>query len=199
MPSPTELRRALYVCAQEKNFVDPITELAPNSEESLSGILAIKAQQLKVRWAEISLYSPTFESSGNALSIIDERGAFASEYRLLHSDGQGAEIWQGMPSDIVHISSSGKNVVIFENKIGSRVGYESQSPVSNQFARQMDFLISLSGSHIEKVAYVLISTRYMLENCWYLELDASLEHAERRKKLPTYAIAWEDIFDATAP
>lgn len=197
MPSPTELRKALYSSAQEKKFIDPITGLPPNSEESLSGILAIKAQQLKVRWEDISLFSPKFEKAGNAKSIIDEHGVFASEYRLLHSDSRGAEIWQGMPSDIVHISSSGKMVVIFENKIGSRVGYESQSPVSNQFARQMDFLISLSGSHIEKVAYILISSRYMLENCWYPELDASLEHAERRNKLPTYAIAWEDVFDAT--
>lgn len=199
MPSPAQLRRELYTHAQEKNFVDPLTGLTPNSEESLTGILSIKAQQRKVNWSEIPIYDPTFKETGTASAVVDIHGVFVSEYRLLHSESRGAEIWQGMPCDIVHISSSGKSVVIFENKIGSKVGYESQNPVSNQFARQMDFLIDISESHIEKVTYVLISPRYMLEQNWYPELNASLDHAQRRSKLPTYTMAWEDVFHATVP
>ena len=197
MPSPTELRRRLYDDAAKSGFVDPLTLLAPDSEPSMSGILALKAQQRMIDWGKVSLNSPSFKPVGAASDIIDADGTFVAEYRLLHSDAKGATTWQGMPCDVVHIGSDGKSVVVFESKIGSEVGYESDSPATNQFARQMDFLISLAGSHIERVAYVLISTRYMLEKEWYPQLEASLDYSGRRAVLPAFTVIWEEVISAT--
>ncbi|MCB1611885.1 MAG: hypothetical protein KDI60_09040 [Xanthomonadales bacterium] len=198
MASPTRLRQELYARAKAQGFVDPLSGHAPSSEESLSGVLAFFAQRKKISWEEIPLYNTTYTKPlMNAAELIDANGFFLTEYRLLHSTDHGGDIWQGMPADIVHANHALTSVVLFESKLGGKVGYDEHSPETNQFARQIDYLVNLAKMRSLSVSYVLLSTEYMLVNGWYRDtLIQSLSCKDRKDVVDSYVVAWEHIISA---
>lgn len=200
MASTTHLRKELYAYAKERGVIDPITQIAPDSENSITGVLCLKAQQGKIAWKQIQLFDIKTKNEVGKASNVFKDGVFVSEYKLLHSNENEEKIWGGMPADIVHMHSSSECVVLLEIKIGGNVGYESNNPESNQIARQLDFLANIPGSRIKRLVYVFVTTRGMAEQEWYKEiLEKSLNCKERSKKVDAYLVKLEDIFDACEP
>ena len=175
---------------------DPITGYPPQDERALSGLLCLYSQQNKIIWNNIPLrdVADFSKQKGNAADFIDTAGVYLAEYKLL-GDTEGT-IWNDMSADIMYASADYKTVVIFENKIGPGIGYEP-SPVSNQFARQLEYLIKLKRQHIIKAALFLISPEELLKKgrfCGDNELKGALTYGNRDQTVPGYLIAWEDIF-----
>src|SRR5579872_4983133 len=69
-------------------------------------------------------------------------------------------------ADLAYVSKDVRSVVMFENKIGSDIQYEP-TPESNQLARQLEYLVTLSKSGRE-VVLILVSSRKLLGAGWYV-------------------------------
>lgn len=198
MASLSQLKQDLFALATERGFVDLITGCAPSSERALSGILSLFAQLNRIAWERVPLYDvEELQTTCQVSSLMAGPGSYLSEYLLLHRDKKEESIWGGMPADMMYLSNDCSRIVLFENKIGSEVGYEP-TPESNQLARQLDYLASLLRDPTKSVSLVLISSRSMLDLNWYQsDFKDSLECNGRNKLVSGYFAAWEDIFNAT--
>ncbi|RII25319.1 MAG: hypothetical protein CXR31_14065 [Geobacter sp.] len=192
------MKQELFKLAKTRGFVDSITGCTPYSERALSGILALFAQLNRIAWDRIPLYDvEKLQTTSQASSLIAGPGSYLSEYLLLHRDQKEESIWGGMPADMMYLSNDCSRIVLFENKIGSEVGYDP-TPESNQLARQLDYLASLQRDQTKSVSLVLITARSMIDLNWYQsDFQGSLECNERGKLVSGYFVAWEDVFNAT--
>lgn len=197
MPSIGTLKQDLFNLATLRGFCDPVTGCFPLSETALSGFLCLYAQRQKVQWDKVPLYDvESFKNKGDAGDLIQYPGSFLTEYPLLHRNGAEERIWGWMPADILYVSADSASIALFENKIGGDIAYEP-TPASNQFARQLDYLITFRDGLTRNVSLVLVSTRQMFELRWYrTEFADALKHNDRFVTAPGYLATWEDIFEA---
>jgi hypothetical protein len=129
---------------------------------------------------------------------VPAKGAFLTEYLLLHRDRSDECVRGGMPADMVSVDIDSARVVMFENKIGGDIGYEPASE-SNQLARQLDYLIGLLGRGVRDASLPLVSARALFDLGWYRqEFAGVLHHNGRSAKVPDYLVTWEDLFDVMA-
>ena len=193
------MKADLFEYAQHRKFCDPLSGCVPCSETNLTGLLSFYAQRQAIAWERVALYDcDTFKRTASAADLITYPGAFLSEYVLPNRDEREGSIWGSMPADLLYISADLATVVMFENKIGGSIGYES-GPETNQLARQLDYLVNLRKGRVERTAFILLSARPMLEAQWYRrELSESLLHNNRQTDAPGYLMTWEDLCDATA-
>jgi hypothetical protein len=192
------MRAALFEYARRCGFCDPLSACVPRSETNLTGLLSFYAQRQAIAWERVALYDcDTFNRMASAADMITHPGAFLSEYVLPSRDEREESIWGSMPADLLYISANLATVVMFENKIGGSIGYD-RGPEKNQFARQIDYLVNLRTGKVKRAAFILISTRQMLDAQWYRrELSQSLLYNERYTTVPGYLMTWEDVCDAT--
>lgn len=192
------MKTALFEHAERRRFCDPLTGCVPCSERNLSGLLSFYAQRQSIAWNQVGLYDcTTFERKASAADLVTYPGTFLSEYVLPNRDEREGQIWGGMPADMLYISADLATVVVFENKIGSRIGYEPTSE-TNQLARQLDYLVHLKRASVKRAAFVLISARSMLESQWYRsDFSRSLLCNRRYDEASGYLMTWEEVFDAT--
>jgi hypothetical protein len=197
--SVSALKRELFELAEARGIRDPLTGCTPISERALTGLLCFYAQREAVSWERVPLYDvDSLKTKGFAADIVARGGSFLGEYILQHRDQSEERIWGGMPADLLYVSGDGVSVVIFENKIGSEIGYEP-TPESNQLARQLEYLISLRRGSAQNVSLFLVSARSMFALEWYRpEFSGALKHDGRYLKASGYLVMWEDVFDAIA-
>lgn len=194
-----KLKAKIFEAARSSGFVDPFTGHVPESERALSGLLAFYGQRDRIDWAKVTLFDarPEEPTSITADLLIEQRGSYISEYLLMHSTTEELNLWGQMPADVMYLSSDGGTAVLWENKVGSNIGY-GPAPDENQFARQLQYLRAVHNrsSSIRRTAFVVVSGAAMLEANWYKgELQETLNHMSDRVSA-CYTVAWESIFQA---
>lgn len=199
MPRIQQLKAEIFGAARSSGFVDPFTGHVPESERALSGLLAFYGQRDRIDWAKVTLFDAKSQEAVSMAAdfLIEARGSYISEYLLMHSTTEELNLWGQMPADMMYLSSDGATAVLWENKVGSKIGY-GPTPNENQFARQLRYLQVLRnrGSAIRRTAFVLISGAAMLEANWYKgELQETLSHMPD-VMTACYTVAWESIFRA---
>ena len=194
-----KLKTEIFDAARSSGFVDPFTGHVPESERALSGLLAFYGQRDRIDWAKVTLVDARSQESASIAAdfLVEPRGSYISEYLLMHSTTEELNLWGQMPADMMYLSSDGATAVLWENKVGSNIGY-GPAPNENQFARQLRYLQALRnrGSAIRRTAFVLVSGAAMLEANWYKgELQETLNHMPD-VMTACYTVAWESIFRA---
>lgn len=199
MPRIQELRAEIFGAARSSGFVDPFTGHVPESERALSALLALYGQRDRIDWAKVTLYDERSQESTSIAAnfLIEPRGSYISEYLLMHSTTEELNLWGQMPADVMYLSSDATTAVLWENKVGSHIGY-GPAPNENQFARQLQYLQAVHNrsSTVRRTAFVLVSGAAMLEANWYQgELQKTLSHMPDVVSA-CYTVAWESIFRA---
>lgn len=194
-----KLKAKIFEAARISGFVDPFMGHVPESERALSGLLAFYGQRDRIDWAKIRLFDASSQepTSIAANLLFQPRGSYISEYLLMHSTAEELNLWGQMPADVMYLSSDATTAVLWENKVGSHIGY-GPAPNENQFARQLQYLQAVHNrsSSIKRTAFVLVSGAAMLEANWYKrELQETLNHMPDLVAA-CYTVAWESIFRA---
>jgi len=167
MPTVASLKQELIGLAAERAIADPLSGCRPTSERALTGILCFHGQRESIDWPRVPLYDVSSRlERARGSEFISPEGCFLSEHVLLHENVHDESIWGGMPADLLYLSRDLQTVVMFENKIGSEIGYEPR-PDRNPLARQLDYLVKLRGGRIVQAILVVISGRKMIEADWY--------------------------------
>ena len=197
MPTVASLKQELIGLAAERAIADPLSGCRPTSERALTGILCFHGQRESIDWPRVPLYDVSSRlERARGSEFISPEGCFLSEHVLLHENVHDESIWGGMPADLLYLSRDLQTVVMFENKIGSEIGYEPR-PDRNPLARQLDYLVKLRGGRIVQAILVVISGRKMIEADWYRDgFAGALQFAERHTRVTGYFAFWEDIFQA---
>jgi hypothetical protein len=90
----TTIKAELFSIAKAREIRDPLTGCYPLSERALSGLLCLYAQRGGVRWDKVPLYDVgSFKKNGWASDLVPAKGAFLTEYLLLHRDRSDECVW----------------------------------------------------------------------------------------------------------
>jgi hypothetical protein len=196
----TTIRKRILKRASTVGFVDPITNLPPVDECSLSALLCFYHHTGNIDWNQVPLRlssDPTMTGDTVASLVFTQPGFISCEYPLIWETEEQKDERGSMRPDLVFLSDDQSTVVIIENKIGAAVTHKGDK-YGGQFGRYIKYLMA---SHIERRYMVLLtSTEYIQKTKpWY---TTELQHAENsldsRGKVSGVVIVWEDVFKAFA-
>jgi len=178
--------KSKFIQSIPAGLCDPITGLRANNETELSALFTYYHSSNSIDWSGVDLYSPQYQlEKYSALEYIDRTSSFYCEYPLF-SDSETVNIWGQMPADLLSFSQDKSNIVLIENKIGSKF-----TSGGTQLMRQAQYLDSTDFEN--KVLIVLTSKLFLLKG-WYLNEMQEVQH--KIKGVKVLAMHWEDVFNS---
>lgn len=176
------------------HFIDPMTRLKPTGEVELSALLGLFHNKGLIEWNRVPLYETDNTRTNLMADAIIAKGEFCSEYPLFVKGDLELEIWNGMKADLMYISKDMLSIALIENKIGSEFTSGGNDVKTGQIARQAQYLMR---SKVPNKYIVLLSSKDFFEAGWYsTELRNTLLHQDKQRKLKSFLLYWEDIFQA---
>lgn len=183
--------------AQAAGLIDPITQLPPRDEVTLSALLCLYHQAGRIRWDRVPLLRPTCEGSGlTADSLFGRAGLMCSEYPLFHQTEAESQARGGMRPDILLMDQERQWAIFVEAKVGAGGKDDSFGGQLGRYAK-----VLMESDIPELFLVVLTSAKFIRRTSpWYAnELKSAVRRYSPNGRLKAYVILWEDVINAIDP
>jgi hypothetical protein len=156
------------VCAQAAalQFLDPLTNLPPRDECSLSALLTVYHHQGQIAWERVPMLSSECNPlHGSAADIFKRPGCLCSEYPLFWDNDDECRARGGMRPDWLLLGTNREWAAIIESKLGA-VDTHKNDEYGGQFGRYIKYL--MESKVWERFMVLLTSSIYLRKNPpWY--------------------------------
>ncbi len=189
------------ICKQAATcqFLDPLTNLPPRDECSLSALLSIYHHAGQIAWERVPIVSTECKRlPGSAADIFRRPGCLCSEYPLFWDNDEQCRARGNMKPDWLLLGPSREWAAIIENKVGAADTHKGDE-YGGQFGRYIKYLMEAKVG--ERFMVLLTSSVYLRKNPpWYAtELKDAVDRQKSSSLVSTVIIAWEDILSAFQP
>jgi hypothetical protein len=182
--------------AERVGFVDPLTGLRPQDEDSLSALLCIYHQAGRISWDQVPLLLPSkVRSEHTAAAIFGISAYLCTEYPLFWKTSDELQTRGGMRPDILFLSHDRGRAAFIESKIGAGDTHKGDG-YGGQFGR---YLMYLGDSGIRDTSLILLTAEDFVtrEPPWYIgDLHEAQKLYRGSTQVGTFVMTWESVLGA---